>query len=67
MHLSVLRGEYYCDFPPKNYQLHKDKDKEGILKLVWREYYPGGALGYILGGYVPPETPNWHPVLKKMP
>ena len=24
-----------------------------------------GALGYFLGGYVPPETPNWHPVLKK--
>ena len=26
-----------------------------------------GALGYFLGGYVPPETPNWHPVLKKIP
>ena len=27
--------------------------------------YPrGGALGYFLGGYVPPRTPNWHPVLK---
>ena len=26
----------------------------------------GGALGYFLGGYVPPRTPNWHPVLKKM-
>ena len=25
----------------------------------------GGALGYFLGGYVPPRTPNWHPVLKK--
>ena len=25
---------------------------------------PGGALGYFLGGYVPPGTPNWHPVLK---
>ena len=25
----------------------------------------GGALGYFLGGYVPPESPNWHPVLKK--
>ena len=23
-----------------------------------------GALGYFLGGYVPPGTPNWHPVLK---
>ena len=28
---------------------------------------PGGALGYFLGGYVPPGTPNWHPVLKKIP
>ena len=26
---------------------------------------PGGALGYFLGGYVPPGTPNWHPVLEK--
>ena len=25
---------------------------------------PGGALRYFLGGYVPPGTPNWHPVLK---
>ena len=22
-----------------------------------------GALGYFLGGYVPPGTPNWYPVL----
>ena len=28
---------------------------------------PGGVLGYLLGGYVPPRTPNWHPVLKKFP
>ena len=27
---------------------------------------PGGALGYFLGGYVPPGTPNWRPVLKKI-
>ena len=26
-----------------------------------------GLLGYFLGGYVPPGTPNWHPVLKKFP
>ena len=26
----------------------------------------GGALGYFLGGYVPPGTPNWHPVLGKI-
>ena len=26
----------------------------------------GGALGYFLGGYVPPGIPNWHPVLEKI-
>ena len=26
----------------------------------------GGALGYFLGGWVPPGTPNWHPVLEKI-
>ena len=26
----------------------------------------GGVLGYFLGGYVPPRTPNWHPVLEKI-
>ena len=26
----------------------------------------GGGLGYFWGGYVPPGTPNWHPVLKKV-
>ena len=26
----------------------------------------GGALGYFLGGYVPPGTPNWHPFLEKI-
>ena len=26
----------------------------------------GGALGYFLGGFVPPGTPNWHPVLEKI-
>ena len=27
---------------------------------------PGGALGYFSGGYVPPGTPNWHPVLEQI-
>ena len=27
---------------------------------------PGGALGYFLGGYVPPGTPNWHLLLKRI-
>ena len=33
-----------------------------LQRLVWD---PGGALGYFFGGYVPPGTPNWHPVLEK--
>ena len=33
------------------------------LSLYWK---PGGALGYFLGGYVPPGTPNWHPILEKI-
>ena len=32
----------------------------------WSWYLPGGALGYFLGGYVPPWTPNWHPVPKNI-
>ena len=40
-------------------------DDEG--DLIKEDVFPGGggALGYFLGGYVPPGTPNWHPVLKK--
>ena len=26
----------------------------------------GGSLGYFWGGYVPPGTPNWNPVLEKI-
>ena len=35
-------------------------------ELLCRAYDPGGTLGYFLGGYVPPGTPNWHPVLEKI-
>ena len=38
----------------------------GGLLRTWVEIPGGGALGYFLGGYVPPGTPNWHPVLKKI-
>ena len=31
-----------------------------------KDKHPGGALGYFLGGYVPPGTPNWHPVQKEI-
>ena len=35
--------------------------------LLLRRACSRGALGYFLGGHVPPGTPNWHPVLKKCP
>ena len=38
-----------------------------IVKYEEGAFKPGGALGYFLGGYVLPGTPNWHPVLKKIP
>ena len=44
---------FYLSF---NFQLQFTNKSKG--------FPPGGALGYFLGGYVPPGTPNWHPVLK---
>ena len=41
------------------------KLKEKICLLPARRLPGGGALGYFLGGYVPPGTPNWHAVPKK--
>ena len=35
------------------------------MYAVAKLYKAGGALGYFSSGYVPPGTPNWHPVLKK--
>ena len=37
-----------------------------IDKYIERVQARGGALGYFLGGYVPPGTSNWHPVVKKI-
>ena len=65
--LSVLRKVVTIVYQKKN---------PGRLKLLRRQVShmaqkavpsktPGGALGYFLGGYLPPGTPNWHPVLKK--
>ena len=36
---------------------------EAFLVNLELPYNPEGALGYFLGGYVPPGTPNWHHVL----
>ena len=41
----------------------------GALGYFLGGYVPPGtpkALGYFLGGYVLPRTPNWYPVLKKI-
>ena len=34
--------------------------------IFWSGIEPFCFCGYFLGGYVPPRTPNWHPVLKKI-
>ena len=34
--------------------------------LVYLAPGGGGHLGIFRGGYVPPGTPSWHPVLKKI-
>ena len=37
-----------------------------LITAVTQAKHLGGGPGYFLGGYVPPGTPNWHPVLKKI-
>ena len=47
-----------------NWKYRKTRSKADFFLL--QALTPGGeALGYFLGGYVPPGTTNWHPVLKK--
>ena len=54
-----------------NLVLDVEKDKKGGLSRTHKKSLEvinspgGGALGYFLGGYVSPGTPDWHPVLKK--
>ena len=49
---------------------HSQNDLGGQYKMSHKSLYfvpgGGGALGYFLGGYVPPGTPNWHPALEKI-
>ena len=44
----------------------KEADLLDATACLYKLGTPGGALGYFLGGYVPPGTPNWHPVLEKI-
>ena len=49
--------------------LKKDRPVTAVKKEMQYSFEGpggGGALGYFLGGYVPPRTPNWYPVLKKI-
>ena len=39
-------------------------DSGDVAKTMSRELPGRGHLGIFLGGYVPPGTPNWHPVLE---
>ena len=57
------------DSRPANSRFVKDVRKARTCFDIGCDHIPGGggALGYFLGGYVPPGTPNWHPVLKKFP
>ena len=50
------------------FHLSPFRQKRLILRLVFIDRQRV-VLRYMqpLGGYVPPETPNWHPVLKKIP
>ena len=68
--MSALIQNFTCDITtlpwqrsvPKWHKKKKDNFKQqgGFLPGG------GGALGYFSGGYVPPGTSNWHPVLKKI-
>ena len=52
---------------PAPYKNSDHSDARATKPAMKKECDPrGGALGYFLGGYVPPGTPNWHPVLEKI-
>ena len=39
---------------------------ERLVCVAFYRREGGGHLAIFLGGYVPPGTPNWHPILKKI-
>ena len=67
---DVRRGSF-CNKRTRFATFMLKAESSGCLKRVsmgwWLLRRGGGALGEFLGGYVPPRTPNWHPVLKKKP
>ena len=74
--LSYMVGTQITAPPPHPQPLNKKAGKnvtpsclvgaKGEGEGVKNEKAPEGHLGIFLGGYVPPGTPNWHPVLKKI-
>ena len=59
----------YCnnDWPKSSgFKVNKYARTGSVVKMFTAQFRPGGALGYFLGGYVPPGTPKWHPVLEKI-
>ena len=75
--LAYNGGTWYHEYPglglTGKYLVTSNCNIYSEVHIHWIESsgtatYPrgGGALGYFLGGYVPPGTPNWHPVLKKI-
>ena len=63
-HLSPRLSEHRHSLP-FSYQTNWRKPQI-LLTVKVSVHSGGGALGYFLGGYVPPRTPNWHTVLKKI-
>ena len=56
-----------CAFAGDSCQKSKpgNEKRKSEVSGSYRVTKPGGALGYFLGEYVPPGTPNCHPVLEK--
>ena len=62
---QVSKGALHIPRTRKFY-LVSELSSGGVLPRIEVEIKARGALGYFLGGYVPPGTPNWHPFLKKI-
>ena len=56
------------DSRPANSRFVKDVRNARTCFDIGCDHIPGGGgtLGYFLVGYVPPGTPNWHPILEKI-
>ena len=64
---QIITVEVKLHFEHKNIANYTNMEQNEALVIKQKpSKIPGGALGYFLGGYVPPGTPNWHPVLEKI-